>query len=120
MLRFPKKNLGDPQELWNSVLWAMFYGSLYIWQKPNSLFHLNLIPTAKHCGGSVIVWGCFVRLGHIGDALSGLAHIGNALSGLGHIGDALSGLGHIANIEGAILLCIGKFYRRIAGHLSVN
>ncbi len=34
--------------------------SRYIWSKTNTGFHQkNIIPTVKHGGGSVIVWGCF-------------------------------------------------------------
>jgi hypothetical protein len=36
----------------------------YAWRKPNSAFLLkNLIPTVKHGGGSVIVWGSFAASG---------------------------------------------------------
>ncbi len=38
--------------------------SRYIWHKTNTAFHKkNIIPTVKHCGGSVMVWGCFAASG---------------------------------------------------------
>ncbi len=38
--------------------------SRYIWHKTNTAFHKkNIIPTVKHGGGSVMVWGCFAASG---------------------------------------------------------
>ncbi len=38
--------------------------SRYIWCKTNTAFHKkNIIPTVKHGGGSVMVWGCFAASG---------------------------------------------------------
>ncbi len=38
--------------------------SLYFWHKTNTGFHKkNIIPTVKHGGGSVMVWGCFAASG---------------------------------------------------------
>ncbi len=38
--------------------------SRYIWRKTNTAFHKkNIIPTVKHGGGSVMVWGCFAASG---------------------------------------------------------
>ncbi len=38
--------------------------SCYIWHKTNTAFHKkNIIPTIKHGGGSMIVWGCFAASG---------------------------------------------------------
>uniref|UniRef100_A0A9J8AH52 Transposase Tc1-like domain-containing protein n=1 Tax=Cyprinus carpio carpio TaxID=630221 RepID=A0A9J8AH52_CYPCA len=38
--------------------------SCYIWRKTNTTFHKkNIIPTVKHGGGSVMVWGCFAASG---------------------------------------------------------
>ena len=71
-LKFAKKHLDDPQEFWNNVLWTdeskveLFgrHGPRYVWRKPNTAFHSkNLIPTVKHGGGSVMVWGCFAASG---------------------------------------------------------
>ncbi len=36
----------------------------YIWCKTNTAFHKkNIIPTVKHGGSSVMVWGCFTASG---------------------------------------------------------
>ncbi|KAF7641127.1 hypothetical protein LDENG_00292770 [Lucifuga dentata] len=36
----------------------------YIWRKTNAAFQKkNIIPTIKHGGGSVMVWGCFAASG---------------------------------------------------------
>ncbi len=38
--------------------------SRHIWRKTNTAFHKkNIIPTVKHGGGSVMVWGCFAASG---------------------------------------------------------
>ncbi len=36
----------------------------YIWRKTNTAFQKkNIIPTVKHGGGTVMVWGCFAASG---------------------------------------------------------
>ncbi len=41
------------------------FGRCVIWHKTNTAFYKkNIIPTVKHGGGSVIVWGCFAASGH--------------------------------------------------------
>ncbi len=38
--------------------------SCYIWHKSKTAFHKkNIIPTVKHGGGTVMVWGCFAASG---------------------------------------------------------
>ena len=71
-LTFAKKHLDDPQDFWENILWTdetkvELFGrcaSRYIWCKTNTAFHKkNIIPTVKHGGGSVMVWGCFAASG---------------------------------------------------------
>ncbi|KAF7654779.1 hypothetical protein LDENG_00064760 [Lucifuga dentata] len=71
-LTFAKKHLDDPQDFWENILWTdetkvELYGrcaSRYIWCKTNTAFQKkNIIPTVKHGGGSVMVWGCFAASG---------------------------------------------------------
>ena len=36
----------------------------YVWRQPNTAFQeKNLVPTVKHGGGSIMVWGCFSAAG---------------------------------------------------------
>ncbi len=71
-LTFAKKYLGYPQGFWANILWTdetkveLFWRcvSYYIWHKTNTGFQKkNIIPTGKHGGGSVMVWGCFAASG---------------------------------------------------------
>ncbi len=71
-LTFAKKYLDYPQDFWANILWTdetkvELFGkcvSHYIWRKTNTAFHKkNIIPTVKHGGGSVMVWGCFAASG---------------------------------------------------------
>ncbi len=69
-LTFAKKYLDYPQDFWTNILWTdetKLFGrcvSRYIWHKTNTAFHKkNIIPTVKHGGGRVMVWGCFIISG---------------------------------------------------------
>ncbi len=71
-LTFAKKYLDYPQKVWANILWTdetkvELFGkcvSHYIWCKTNTAFHKkNIIPTVKHGGGNVMVWGCFAASG---------------------------------------------------------
>ncbi len=46
--------------MWQKLNFLEGCVSRYIWRKTNTGFHKkNIIPTVKHGGGSVMVWGCF-------------------------------------------------------------
>ncbi len=71
-LTFARTYLYYPQDFWANILWydetkVELFGrcvSRYIWSKTNTGFHQkNIIPTVKHGGGSVTVWGCFADSG---------------------------------------------------------
>ncbi len=35
-------------------------GKRHVWRKPGTIHHLaNIMPTVKHGGGSIMLWGCF-------------------------------------------------------------
>ena len=66
-LGFAKIYINKPIEFWKRVIFSdeskfNIFGSdgkRFVWRKPNTeLQQKNLIPTVKHGGGSVMVWGC--------------------------------------------------------------
>ena len=67
-LRFTKEHLDDPEEAWEKVMWSdetkiELFGinsTCRAWRKRNAEYNpKNTIPTVKHGGGDLMLWGCF-------------------------------------------------------------
>ena len=64
-LKFAKEHLDDPEEAWEKVLWSdetkiELFGINSTWRKRNAEYNpKNTIPTVKHGGGNLMLWGCF-------------------------------------------------------------
>ncbi|KAG2469087.1 TCB1 transposase, partial [Polypterus senegalus] len=64
-LEFVKRHLKDSQTMRNKILWSVeakieLFGvnaRCHVWRKPGN------IPTVKHGGGSIMLWGCFSEAG---------------------------------------------------------
>ncbi|CAF1068423.1 unnamed protein product [Rotaria magnacalcarata] len=71
-LKCAKEMLEKPLGFWETVVWSdqskfNLFGSdgkVMAWRTPKEEFEPKCtIPTIKHGGGSVMVWGCFTKIG---------------------------------------------------------
>lgn len=71
-LQFALNYINKPKRFWDSVLWSdetkvELFGPMdqrYVWRKKNEAYaEKNTLPTVKHGGGSVMLWGCFASSG---------------------------------------------------------
>ena len=72
-LKFAKEHLDDPEEAWEKVMWSdetkiELFGinsTRRVWRKRNAEYNpKNTIPTVKHGGGNLMLWGCFSAKGN--------------------------------------------------------
>ncbi|KAK3522142.1 hypothetical protein QTP70_026961, partial [Hemibagrus guttatus] len=71
-LKFATEHLDDPEEDWENVIWSdetkiELFGknsTCRVWRRKNAELHpKNTIPTVKHGGGNIMLWGCFSAKG---------------------------------------------------------
>ncbi|KAK3514198.1 hypothetical protein QTP70_009439 [Hemibagrus guttatus] len=71
-LKVAREHLDDPEEDWENVIWSdetkiELFGknsTCRVWRRKNAELHpKNTIPTVKHGGGNIMLWGCFSAKG---------------------------------------------------------
>lgn len=71
-LQFAIHHVGDTANIWKNVLWSDDtemelcgpHAKCYVWWKHNTVHQPeHPIPTVKHVGGSIMLWGCFSSAG---------------------------------------------------------
>ncbi|KAK3523614.1 hypothetical protein QTP70_002749 [Hemibagrus guttatus] len=71
-LKFAREHLDDPEEDWENVIWSdetkiELFGknsTCRVWRRKNAELHpKHTIPTVKHGGGNIMLWGCFSAKG---------------------------------------------------------
>uniref|UniRef100_A0A8C5R6Q7 Uncharacterized protein n=1 Tax=Leptobrachium leishanense TaxID=445787 RepID=A0A8C5R6Q7_9ANUR len=99
-LKFAREHLDDPEEDWENVIWSdetkveLFGKNLtrHVWRRANAELHpKNTIPTVKHGGRNIMLWGCFSakgpgRLIHVKGRMSGAMYREILRPGLGTTG----------------------------------